>query len=116
MRSSKSQKKKPTKAKKVSTTTVVRKPAARLKVLPALTEKQGECLLFIFNYYAAHRHFPTHREIARAMGIRSNTAAMYLDPLVEKGYLTRESREARNIRITADGVRRLRIMRASVQG
>jgi DNA-binding MarR family transcriptional regulator len=90
------------------------KVAARLRVLPALTEKQGQCLLFVFDYYAEHRHFPTHREIARAMGIQSSTAAMYLDPLVEKGYLTREGRGARNIRITEDGVERLRMLGAPI--
>jgi len=81
-------------------------------VLPALTEKQGECLLYIFNYYARHRHFPTHREITSAMGSTSTTAAMYVDPLVEKGYLVRTGvgRQARNIRITADGLERLRLM------
>jgi len=91
--------------------------AARLKVLPALTQKQGDCLLFIFNYYARNMHFPTHREIAKEMGIRSTTAAMYIDPLIEKGYLTRAGgakKEARNIRLTADGIRRLKLMGASV--
>jgi SOS-response transcriptional repressor LexA len=88
--------------------------AAPLKVLPALTEKQSECLLFIFNFYSEHRHFPTHKEITRAMGSQSRTAAMYIDPLVEKGYLTRGGREARNIRITVDGVERLRMMGAPV--
>lgn len=91
--------------------------AAPLKILPALTEKQGECLLFIFNYYAEHRHFPTHREIAQAMGIKSTTAAMYLDPLVEKGYLKRagKGKTARNIRVTVDGLERLRMLGADVQ-
>jgi DNA-binding MarR family transcriptional regulator len=91
--------------------------AAPLKILPALTKKQSECLLFIFNYYAEHRHFPTHREIARAMGSTSATAAMYIDPLVEKGYLKRASKgkTARNIRVTVDGLERLRMMGVSVQ-
>jgi DNA-binding MarR family transcriptional regulator len=108
MMKQKSQKKKPTGGVR---------PAARLKVLPALTQKQGRCLLFIFNYYAENKHFPTHREIAEEMGIRSTTAAMYLEPLVEKGYLTRvtdSKKEARNIRITSDGVKRLRLLGASI--
>ena len=91
--------------------------AAPLKILPALPKKQGECLLFILNYYAEHRHFPTHREIARAMGSRSTTAAMYIDPLVEKGYLRRagKGKAARNIRVTVDGLERLRMMGADVR-
>jgi SOS-response transcriptional repressor LexA len=91
-----------------------RTQAAPLKVLPALTAKQSRCLLYIFNYYSEHRHFPTHKEITQAMGSRSRTAAMYLDPLIEKGYLMRGSRASRNIRITTDGVERLRLMGVSV--
>ena len=91
--------------------------AAPLNILPRLTEKQGRCLLYIFNYYVEHRHFPTHREIAQAMGIKSTTAAMYLDPLVEKGYLKRigKGKAARNIRVTVDGLERLRMLGADVQ-
>jgi DNA-binding MarR family transcriptional regulator len=90
---------------------------APLKILPALPKKQSECLLFIFNYYTEHRHFPTHREIARALGSTSTTAAMYIDPLVEKGYLKRagKGKTARNIRVTVDGLERLRMMGANVQ-
>jgi DNA-binding MarR family transcriptional regulator len=89
---------------------------APLKILPALTEKQSQCLLFIFNYYGEHRHFPTHREIAKAMGSSSTTAAMYLQPLIEKGYLKRagKGKTARNIRVTTDGLERLRMMGVSV--
>lgn len=90
--------------------------AASLKILPALTDKQSKCLLFIFNYYAEHRHFPTHREIAKAMGSSTTTAAMYIDPLVEKGYLKRvgKNKEARNIRVTNDGLERLRMMGVAI--
>src|SRR5215204_1997197 len=91
--------------------------AAPLRVLPALTTKQSECLLFIFNFYTQHKHFPTHRQITQAMGSCSKTAAMYIDPLVEKGYLTRvgdNKKESRNIRITVDGVERLKLMGVTV--
>jgi DNA-binding MarR family transcriptional regulator len=90
---------------------------ASLKVLPALSKKQRDCLIFIFNYYSEHRHFPTHREIAEAMGSSSTTAAMYLDPLVEKGYLRRvgKGKVARNIRVTNDGLERLRLLGVNIQ-
>ncbi len=89
-----------------------RRATAQLKILPALTKTQRECLLFIFNYYSENLHFPTHREITKAMGSTSFTAAMYLDPLVEKGYLKRagKGRTARNIRVTVDGLERLKLM------
>jgi DNA-binding MarR family transcriptional regulator len=89
---------------------------APLKILPALTDKQGQCLIFIFNYYAEHRHFPTHREIAHAMGSSSTTAAMYIEPLVAKGYLKRagKGKVARNLRVTVDGLERLRMLGVDV--
>lgn len=93
-----------------------RRAAAQLKILPALTKTQRECLLYIFNYYSENLHFPTHREITKAMGSTSFTAAMYLDPLVEKGYLKRtgKGREARNIRVTVDGLERLKLMGVTI--
>lgn len=91
------------------------KPAvAPLEVLPALTKNQAKCLAFIFNFYREHKHFPTHREITEAMGSVATTAAMYIDPLVEKGYLTRVPERERNLRITVDGLERLRLMGVSV--
>jgi SOS-response transcriptional repressor LexA len=87
---------------------------APLEVLPALTKNQAKCLAFIFNFYREHKHFPTHREITEAMGSVATTAAMYLDPLVEKGYLTRVPEKERNIRITVDGLERLKLMGVTV--
>jgi DNA-binding MarR family transcriptional regulator len=83
---------------------------APLDVMPALTKNQAKCLEFIFNFYRAHKHFPTHREINAAMGSTATTAAMYIDPLVEKGYLTRAPERGRNIRLTVDGLERLKLM------
>jgi SOS-response transcriptional repressor LexA len=87
---------------------------APLEVLPALTENQAKCLALIFNFYREHKHFPTHREIMRAMGSSATTAAMFVDPLVEKGYLTRAPERGRNIRITIHGIERLRLMGVSM--
>jgi DNA-binding MarR family transcriptional regulator len=84
--------------------------AAPLEVMPALTKNQAKCLEFIFNFYRENRHFPTHREVNKAMGSTATTAVMYLDPLVEKGYLTRAPERGRNIRLTVDGLERLKLM------
>ena len=81
-----------------------------LKILPPLTEKQGRCLEFILSYFAENRYYPTQREMAGAMGIKSNTAEMYLQPLEQKGYVRRKPRRQRNIRLTRDGLERLRLM------
>lgn len=87
-----------------------------LKVLPPLTENQGRCLEFILNFFAEHRYYPTQREMAEAMSIKSNTAEMYVAPLVKKGYLQREPGRQRNIRLTGDALERLRIMGVDVHG
>lgn len=87
-----------------------------LKVLPPVTEKQGKCLQFIWEYYRRNMYYPTHREVAEAMDVQSNTAEMYLQPLVQKGYLHREPRKQRNIRLTSDALEKLAMMGINIQG
>lgn len=84
------------------------------KVLPPVTEKQMKCLEFILAFFREHRYYPTHREIAEAMGVRSNTAEMYVQPLELKGYLTREPNKQRNVRLTQDALERLELLGVSV--
>jgi Mn-dependent DtxR family transcriptional regulator len=86
-----------------------------LKVLPPVTEKQGKCLEFILSYFLANRFYPTQREVALAMGVKSNTAEMYIQPLESKGYLMREPGRQRNIRLTSDGLERLKLLGVNVQ-
>ena len=86
-----------------------------LKVLPPVTEKQAKCLEFVLDLFLANRFYPTQREVAQEMGVHSNTAEMYFQPLVEKGYLTREPGRQRNIRLTQDGLERLKLRGVNVQ-
>lgn len=86
-----------------------------LKVLPPVTDRQAKCLIYIFDYFVEKRHYPTHREIASAMGVRSNTAEMYLEPLELKGYLLRERGRRRNIRLTQDALDKLKRLGVNVQ-
>lgn len=86
-----------------------RKAALEVKILPPLTEKQAKCLEFILAYLIKNRFYPTHREIAAAMGIRSSTAEMYLEPLERKGYLLREEGKQRNLRLTPEALERLEL-------
>lgn len=79
-----------------------------LKVLPPLTEKQGECLKIILEFFIEHRYYPTQREVAAAMNLRSSTAESYLEPLRRKGYLARKvKRRRRNIRLTSKARQKL---------
>jgi DNA-binding MarR family transcriptional regulator len=87
-----------------------------LRVLPPLTAKQGKCLQFILGYFLENRYYPTQRELAVVMGIQSNTAEMYLQPLEQKGYLMREPNKQRNIRLTQAALERLQLMGVNVQG
>lgn len=69
--------------------------------LPPLTKRQAKCLKFIVTYYTKNRIYPTQKEIIKAMGFRSTTAEMYLQPLRQKGYLQRKLRgHSRNVRTT----------------
>lgn len=95
-------------------TTSALKKKVSLKVLPPLTDNQAKCLRFISSYYVRHRYYPTHREVAEAMGLQTNTAEMYLQPLVRKGYLARQRGQHRNIRLTRDAISRLELMGENV--
>lgn len=90
-----------------------------LKVLPPVTDRQAKCLKFIFEYLVEHRYYPTQREVAEAMNVRSSTAEMFIKPLEDKGYLTRErgkddKRKQRNIRLTSEALEKLRMLGAEV--
>jgi DNA-binding MarR family transcriptional regulator len=79
-----------------------------LTVLPPLSEKQGQCLKFILEFFNEHRYYPTQREVVAAMGIKSSTAESYLEPLRRKGYLARKvKRQRRNIRLTSKARQKL---------
>jgi DNA-binding MarR family transcriptional regulator len=86
-----------------------------LKVLPPVTQKQGRCLEFILNYFIENRYYPTQREVATEMGVRSNTAEMYIQPLEAKGYIVREPGRQRNIRLTKEALERLKLLGVNVQ-
>jgi SOS-response transcriptional repressor LexA len=85
------------------------------RILPPVSKKQGKCLQFILSYFIENRYYPTQREVADAMGIKSSTVEHILQPLMQKGYLTREHKKQRNIRLTRDGIERLKLMGVTVE-
>lgn len=94
-------------------------PDDPMRVLPYLTDRQAKCLRLIYEYFLEHKYYPTQREVAAAMEVRSSTAEMFIGPLEDKGYLTRERgegdrRKQRNIRLTADALERLKLMGVDV--
>lgn len=97
-------------------TAVSRAPDTMLEPEPVLTDRQAECLRYLYRYFREHAYYPTQREIAEAMGLRTTTAAVYLDPLEKKGVVTRAGRSRRNVRITPQGVRMLRRLGVALDG
>jgi SOS-response transcriptional repressor LexA len=83
--------------------------------LPHLTQRQLEALAWVCEYWAAHRHGPTQREIAMGLGAstRTSTAAPFIDPLVAKGYLERTAAASRNVRPTVKAAQKLSLGRTA---
>lgn len=76
-------------------------------VLPKITAKQQECLAFIANFFRTNQYYPSRREIATFMGITPAAVSQHIGLLGKKGYLTVESGERRNIRLTETALQRL---------
>jgi DNA-binding MarR family transcriptional regulator len=92
---------------KVSEPSLVQVFGGTLNVLPALTAKQQSFLETVLLYFGKHRHYPTQRELAGLIGVKSSNVEAYLKSLEEKGYIEREPRRRRNIRLTSNALEKL---------
>jgi DNA-binding MarR family transcriptional regulator len=81
-----------------------------LRSLPPLTERQAECLIYLYNYFIEHRYYPTQREIVKKMNLKTNSAATFIEPLCKKGYLEKEPGKRRNIDLTHMAIEKLKFM------
>ena len=82
----------------------------KIDPLPKLTKRQTECLRYIAGFLMQHNDYPSQREIADAMGIHSNTAYAFTEPLRKKGYLIiTKNIGKRNIRLTEQAYKILNI-------
>lgn len=80
-------------------------------VLPKLTDKQNICLRFIYDFYERNRFYPSHREIAQALVVKSTNMRPYLQPLEKKGYITLDDSDSgRNIRLTEMALEKIKLM------
>ena len=79
----------------------------KIEPLPKLTNRQAECLRYIAGFAMQHNFYPTQREIANAMGIRSNTAYAFTEPLKKKGYLKVSKQTGKRNLILTDQAYRL---------
>ena len=67
-----------------------------------LTKRQSEVLKFVQSEVANHGYPPTVREIMEHFQFNSpRGATCHLDALEKKGFITRETKMARSIRLTA---------------
>jgi repressor LexA len=65
-----------------------------------LTERQQTVLRFISEHQEKHGYPPTVRELARSLGLRGpKMAYKYLQALEEKGYLWRQARRSRGLKV-----------------
>ncbi len=77
-------------------------------LLPVLTDRQAECLRFIYRYALAHRDYPLGTEVAEHLGISKQAVASVLTALLKKGYAIRDRSVAqRNIRLTREAVEKM---------
>lgn len=79
-------------------------------ILPPLTRKQEESLVFIAKFYDKFRCYPTHREIADAISSNVSSSGQIVTALEKKGYLKKIIGENRNIRITKTGKMKLEMI------
>jgi repressor LexA len=73
-----------------------------MKNFEKLSERQRNILRFMDRYMESHGFPPTIREIGEATGINSTSVVNYnLNKLVDAGYLAREDRVSRGLRVVA---------------
>lgn len=71
------------------------------RVLPMLTDKQQQVLVFIHTYAMKNRDYPTTTEIGERMGVSKQAIASLFGALIRKGYAYRDKNfSERNIRLT----------------
>ena len=87
----------------------------RVLMLPHLSTRQAESLVFLFEYLVSTGYYPTQRELLEHLGVHGTAAAVYLDPLVQKGYVVRQPDERRNVRLTDRALLKLERMGIDVE-
>lgn len=78
------------------------------KLLPVLSEKQADCLRFIYQYALRNRDYPLGTEIAGHLGVTKQAVTSVLNALVKKGYVFRDTTvSVRNLRLTQEAVEKM---------
>lgn len=87
-------------------------PIDPLEPIPSLSKRQTEILLYIGQYFAAHREAPSHTEIREYLGLGERTnVGPYLAPLFKRGYLERANASIKGrMRLTMEGIERIKVI------
>jgi hypothetical protein len=59
---------------------------SKIQPLEDLSIRQKDCLIVVAEFLKIHKKYPTQREIAKIMGLKSNTAYHYTQP--GRAYIT----------------------------
>jgi predicted transcriptional regulator len=62
----------------------------------------------MLRYHDVHDEWPTHREIADSVGIKSTNASQYLAALIRKGVAMKLDKGRRNVALTDKGAEMIR--------
>jgi len=68
------------------------------------TAKQLAVLVFVSSYIQTHRHAPSLREIATAIGVVASSARVHLKFLEKKGLVSRAIGISRGLSLTGAGI------------
>lgn len=69
------------------------------------TKKQLEVFRFIQGFIKENIYSPSYREVKDALGLKSvSTVAIHVDALIACGYLEKQGRSARSLRVLKDAV------------
>ena len=75
-------------------------------LMPPLTERQETLFRYMAHYWAKNQYLPSHREMTKCLGLKSNNATPYVNGIIKRGYLMREENigRIRNLKITHAGI------------
>lgn len=80
------------------------------KLLPVLSDRQSDCLRFIYRYAMQNRDYPLGTEIAEHLGVTKQAVTSVVNALVRKGYVYRDRTLAqRNLRLTEGAAEKMKL-------
>lgn len=80
------------------------------RLLPVLSDRQSDCLRFIYSYAVQNRDYPLGTEIAEHLGVSKQAVTSIVNALIRKGYVYRDRTLAqRNLRLTEEATEKMNL-------